>query len=138
KNIEVLAIFGLIKLAVTIADRAPVVSGCGIGFAERRGDHIERIVFDDLPDHLLESIDFKIGKIGVDSGDFISQRGGKIFFVADHHIYVWRNAAVYFLCLLLPAESFPKRGAIVEVVGNDSSVFSGSLHSLESNIRRGR
>ena len=45
--------------------------------------------------------------------------------------------AVYFLGLLFAAQRFPKRGAVVEIVGDDYAVALGGLHGFDGDFRRG-
>ena len=74
----------------------------------------------------------------VHAGHFKAERRRKIFFVAEHHIDKWRDAAIHFLRLLLSAERFPERRAIIQIVGNDRAVLPRSLHRFQRNVRRRR
>jgi len=73
-NFKILAFFGLLEIAIAIADGAPIVSRGGLGFAKRSCDHLEGIVLHDLLDHLLEAHDFEVRETRIDSGDFVAKR----------------------------------------------------------------
>src|SRR5205823_3336059 len=88
EDFEIFAILGLIKLAIVVANGAPVIGGGGFGFAQSGGDYLERKIFYNLGDHLLEIFGFESGEMLVDAGNFITERGGKIFFVAEHDVNV--------------------------------------------------
>src|ERR1044072_5549329 len=58
----------------------------------------------------------------------IAETGGKILFVADHHIDIAAQLAVYFLGFGRPADRSPERIAKVEVVRDDRAVLFGRFH----------
>src|SRR4029077_7703759 len=96
------------EIAIVIADRAPIVQRRGFGFSKRGGDHLEWMILNNVDNHLLEAFDFECGMMLVHSGHFVTQRGGEIFFVADHHVHVWGDAAIYFLRLFFSAMRLPE------------------------------
>src|SRR5439155_9608381 len=69
--------------------------------------------------------------------DLKAEAGGEVLLVADHHVHVPGDLAVDLLRLLLPADRFPQRGPIIEVIGNQRAVLLGLLHRLEGQPRRG-
>ena len=59
EDFKVFPILCLIKLSFAIADRAPIVLGGGFCFSQGGRNQVERVIFHDLADHLLETIHFK-------------------------------------------------------------------------------
>src|SRR5580693_6471775 len=102
-----------VKASITITDSAPIVNRRSFCFAQSSSNHAERKVFHDSLDHGLESIDFKSRDAFVHAGNFVTERGGKIFFVAENHINKWSDAAIHNLRLLFSAEGSPERVAII-------------------------
>src|SRR5260370_30116632 len=70
ENLEILAILGLIEIALVVANRAPIVSRGGGGFAECGGDDFEGKVVHNLPDHFVEGFGGDRGKMVLGSWQF--------------------------------------------------------------------
>ena len=62
---------------------------------------------------------------------------GEVLLVANHHVDERRERAVHLLRLLLPADGFPQRRPVVEIVADDGAVPLGGLHGFEHNLRGG-
>src|SRR5713101_2144932 len=134
ENFEILAILGLIEIALVVANRAPIVSRGSGGFAKRGGDDFEGKVVQNLPDHLFEGFRVECGERLAGSGHFVAKRRREIFFIAEYDVHVGSDAAVDFLSPLLSAERSPQRITIVQVIGNDDAVFSRAFHCFDGNF----
>src|SRR5437899_3344374 len=62
------------------------------------------------------------GKIIVCSFHFKSKGRAKVLLVADHHVNKRCKLPIYLLRLALPADRFPKRSAIVQIIGDNDAV----------------
>ena len=65
-----------------------------------------------------------MGKICVSPFHLEAKTGGKVFLVSDHHVDVLGDLLIYFLGFFLTADSFPKRGPVVEIVRDDHAVLA--------------
>src|SRR5690242_7624904 len=65
-----------------------------------------------------------------------SKRGGKVLFVADHHINERREFAIDGDRSLASSDRTPKRVAVVEIVRNQRPMFLRSLHRFARNSGR--
>src|SRR5437762_1040231 len=74
ENFKVFAASCLVELAVRIADRAPIIQSRSLSFPERGGHNLERIIFHDLRDHLLETLNFKRGVMLIHSRHVVAKR----------------------------------------------------------------
>src|SRR5438270_8633190 len=74
ENVQVFAVLRLIKIAIAVADRAPIVSRCCFCLSQSGRDHVERILLHYLLDHLLESVYFEVREISIHSRNFVAQR----------------------------------------------------------------
>src|SRR5437763_7580313 len=81
EDFKIFTIFRLIKLAIAIADRSPIVQGGGSCLAQCSGDHLERIILHNFADHLLERIDFELRMMLINTDDLVSERGGARVFI---------------------------------------------------------
>ena len=122
EDFEILAVSGLVELAVAIADGTPLILRGGFCFAQRGGDDLEGIFLHDRGDHLFEAFHFERRVMLVHAGNFESERRGKVFFIAEHDVDVQGDAAVHILRGFFSAMRFPKRGAVIQVVGNGRTV----------------
>ena len=66
--------------------------------------------------------------------DLEAEGGGEVFFVADHHVDVLRDLAVYFLGLLEAADGLPEGRAVVQIVGDDGAVLLGDLDRFDGGL----
>src|SRR3954468_23623439 len=73
----------------------------------------------------------------VDASDGKTECGGEIFFISQHDINVRSKAAIDFLGLGLSSNGFPKRCAVVQIIGDDCSGFLGRLHRFQCYLRSG-
>lgn len=115
-------------------ESGPVVIRSTVDLTKRGGGCLEvGKSFDCLFDHLLEVRDVDSGDVLlVDTFDFEAKACGEVFLVADHDINILGDHAIHFLALWESADRLPKRGPVVEVVGNDGAVFLGDLAGLDS------
>src|SRR5690606_15545884 len=60
-----------------------------------------------------------------------SKRGGEVLLVADHHVDVLRDLAIYLLRLLEPADGLPQRRAVIEIVADNRAMPVGGLHGFD-------
>src|SRR5438309_2123751 len=107
EDFKIFTIFRLVKLAIAIADRSPIVQGGSFCLAQSGGNHVEWVIFHNLDDHLLERIYFELGMMLIKTGDLVSDCGGEVFFIAQHYVHVRCDAAIDLLCLLFAAGGFP-------------------------------
>src|ERR1700680_3355690 len=70
KNLEVLAVFGLIEIAVVVANRSPIISRRGGRFAERGSHDLERKIVQHFLNHLFESFRVQGRQMLIRSGHF--------------------------------------------------------------------
>ena len=56
--------------------------------------------------------------------------GSEIFFIAEHDVNEGSEFPVHFQGAFFSADGLPKRIAIVEIVGNDNTVFARGLHGF--------
>src|SRR5271155_1401921 len=134
EDFEILAVSGLVELAIAIADGAPIILRGGFCFAQSGGDNLERIFLHDRGDHLFETFHFERRVMLVHAWDFESERRGKILFIAEHDVYVRSDAAIYFLCGFLSAVGLPEGCAVIQVVGNGCAVAFRRLHGFEGDF----
>src|ERR1051325_6078696 len=73
----------------------------------------------------------------VDACDGKTECGGEVFFISQHDVNVRSEATIHFLRLGLSSNGFPKRCAIVQIIGDDYSGFLGGLHGVQRNLRSG-
>src|ERR1700693_1917599 len=116
KNLKILAIFGLIEVAVVAANGSPIISRRGGGFAKRGGDHFEGKIVQDFLNHLFEDDRIQCGQMLIHSWHFVTKGRREIFFIAEHHIHKGSNTQVNFLGALFSTDRSPQRIAIVEIV----------------------
>src|SRR6266851_875406 len=135
ENFKVFAASCLVELAVAIAYRAPIIQSRSLSFPERGGHNLERIIFHDLRDHLLKTLNFKRGVMLIHSRHVVAERRRKISFIPEHHVDVRCNAAVDVLRLFVAAVRLPQGRAVVQVVGNDGAVPPRCLHGFQGNFR---
>ena len=77
----------MVEIAVAETDGAPIVNGRRFCISQRGGDHFEiRKLAGRALDHLLEIRDLEFRVMLIQAFDFESERGGEIFFVAQHDI----------------------------------------------------
>ena len=125
----------LVDLAAGPAECAPVIHRCGFDGAECRRDHLEvRVGLGSLVDHLFVTLDVQGLEVGVVAFHFEAQAGCEVFLVADHHVDIFCNFPVDFLCLFLSADGAPHGGAVVEVVGDNGAVLFGSLDAFHNRL----
>ena len=86
--------------------------------------------------HLPESRHLNFRDVFVCSCHFESQACRKILFVADHHIHVFCDLAIHLLRFLLPADAFPQRWTIIEIVGDNRAMFLRGLNGLDHQLWR--
>src|SRR5579863_6242360 len=134
-NLQIVSARGFVEFAVAVTDGAPVIP-CGAGgFAQRRRHDLERKVLENDFDHGLEVFGGEVGEFVAHSLHVVTESGGKVFFVAEHDVNVACELAIYLLRLLFAAVGLPKRIAIVEIVGNDDTIFTCGAHRLHGNGR---
>src|SRR5438552_18847510 len=85
EDFKIFAIFRLVKLAIAIADRSPIVQGGGFCFAECGGNHLERIILHNFANHMLERIYFELGMMLINPRDLVSECGGKVHVITKHY-----------------------------------------------------
>src|SRR6185437_11681181 len=68
--------------------------------------------------------------------DLEAKAGRKVLLVPDHHVYVFGDLLVDLLRAFLSTDGFPKRGTIVEVVGNNRPVLLGLLDGFDDKLGR--
>src|SRR5205809_2005542 len=81
EDFKIFTTFRLVKLAIAIADRSPIVQGGGFCLAQCSGDHLERIILHNFADHLLERIYFEFGLMLIKSADIVCERGGDVLLI---------------------------------------------------------
>src|ERR1700675_562606 len=69
---------------------------------------------------------------------FKSKRRREIFFIAEHHVNVRRNPAVYLLRGFLSSMGLPQRSSVIQIIGNGRTVPLCCLHRFQGNFRRSR
>src|ERR1700754_54185 len=67
--------------------------------------------------------------------DFETQRGGEVFFIADHHVDEWGQFAVNSDRSFAATDRTPQRVAIIKIVRNDRAVFLRRFHRLARDSR---
>src|SRR6202166_4638056 len=72
ENLEVLAIFGLIEIAVVVANSSPIIARRGGGFAERGSHDLEGKIVQYFLNHLFESFRVQGGQMLIRSGHFVT------------------------------------------------------------------
>jgi len=85
-------------------------------------------------DHLLVSVNVQLLEAGVLTFDLETQAGGEIFFVADHDIDVLSDFLIDFLALFKAADCGPHRRAVVQVIGNNRTVFLRGLDRFNNGL----
>src|ERR1700723_169340 len=129
-NFQIVSVGSFVESPIAVTDRAPIIP-CGAGgFAQSGSDHLERKIFQNDFDHGLEIFGGEIGVFVAHSLHVVTERGGKIFFVAEHDVHVSRELAIYQLRLFLAAIGFPERIAIIQIVGDEDAIFMGGAHRL--------
>src|SRR5438094_10587238 len=68
EDFKIFTIFRLVKLAIAIADRSPIVQGGSFCFAQSGVNHVEWVIFHNLDDHLPERIYFDVGMVLITTG----------------------------------------------------------------------
>src|SRR3974377_1281017 len=59
---------------------------------------------------------------------FKAEGGGEVFLVAKHDVDKRRQFPVHLQGSLFPTDGFPERVAVVEIVGDDHTMFACRLH----------
>src|ERR1051325_10070920 len=135
QNPEAFARLGFEELSDSPADRAPVVDGRTLYRAPRRGDNLEvRKLPPPRLHHFPEFADIDLADAFAESIDLEAKARGEILFVADHHIHLIRNPPVDLLCLLLAADAFPQRPAVVQIVADNRAMIPRASHSFLSDF----
>ena len=138
EDLQVVALDGAVEVAVVPADRAPVVVGRTVDFAQGGGGRFEvGEFFDRGGDHFFEVGDVDAGDVFINAFDFEAERGSEVFLVADHDIDVLGDLAIDLPGLGSATDGFPERGTVVEVVGDDRAVFPGGFAGFDGHFGGG-
>src|ERR1700731_4544757 len=100
EDLEVLAIRGLIEIAIVVANSSPIISRRGGRFAERGSHDFEGKKVQYFLNHLFESLRVQGGQMLIRSRHFVTKGSREIFFIAEHHIHRGSNAPVNLLSAL--------------------------------------
>src|SRR5438034_10918108 len=73
EDFKIFTIFRLVKLAIAIADRSPIVQAGGFCLAQCSGDHLARIILHNFADHLLERIYLESVMMLMNTGDLVTE-----------------------------------------------------------------
>src|SRR5260370_35753828 len=71
----------------------------------------------------------------VSSLDLEAERGGEVFFVAEHYVNKRSERAIYFLRFRFSSDRVPERATVVQVIGDDLACALGGLHRLSRHLR---
>src|SRR5260370_19545877 len=71
----------------------------------------------------------------VSSLDLEAERGGEVFFVAEHYVNKRSERAIYFLRFRFSSDRVPERATVVQVIGDDCACALGGLHRLSRHLR---
>ena len=125
----------LMNAAVGIEHCGPVVYCCGFHCAQGGADSLEiGVHLNDFGKHFAVAVDIELFKICVIALYFKAEASGEILLIAYHNVYIFCYLLIYFLRLFLAADVFPEGRTVIEVVGNDCSVFFGCFNSLYNNL----
>src|SRR5262249_3507463 len=108
KDLQVLPASRLIKLAIHITDRAPIVDRRRFGLTKSCSDHGEGKRLHHALDRSLEGLDVNSTDVFVHSFHGETKRGRKVLFVADHHIHERCQSTIDFLRSTLSANTLPQ------------------------------
>jgi hypothetical protein len=117
-------------LTVVESDGTPVVLCCGVRRSEGGRDELEiGVELTDTMQHRFVAGDGQVGEVAPNAFDGDTEGRGKVFFVAEEYVDGCHQFAIHFLSFRLAADGFPKRFAIIEVVGDYGSRGSRGLNS---------
>src|ERR1041385_2622773 len=117
EDFQVLPVRRFIELAICPTDRAPIIKAGRLNRAQGGGCHFEvRESACDFLDHSFKATHVNFFEVRVCTLDVETEASGKIFLIPNHDIDAMSNAAVDFLGSLVATDSFPQRGAVVQVV----------------------
>src|SRR5260370_27630263 len=71
----------------------------------------------------------------VSSLDLEAERGGEVFFVAEHYVNKRSERAIYFLRFRFSSDRVPERATVVQVIGDDRACALRVLHRLSRHLR---
>ena len=125
------------EVAARPADRRPVIHRRALRMTQRRRHDSQVGKFThDLADHPLEPIEVEIGVLTRDPRHLESQRGGKIFLVADQHVDERHETPVDRNRARVATERAPQRFTIVEIERHGCAVTPRRLHGFTRHLRR--
>src|SRR5438552_8885361 len=136
QDFQILAARCFIEFSVAIGDSAPVIQRRSAGVAQSRRDNREdRELLNYFFHHALEIGGIELRVAFVHSIDPEAERGGEIFFIAEHHVDKGCQRAIYFLRFRFSSDGFPERTAIIQIVRDDGSRTLGRFHRLPRHVR---
>jgi len=122
------------------ANGTPGIDGGGLHRTQGGSHHLEiRIGLCSTLNHLLVSVQMQLLKVLIGTLDLKPETSREILLIANHHIHITGNLAVYLLSLGLATDRLPQRRPVVQVIGNHRAVFLSHLHGLNHHFGcRGR
>src|ERR1017187_3844222 len=121
----------LVERAFVIAHRTPVVDGRRLRMAQGRGYSLEvRKRRHRLLNHLAEVGPIQFTHILAHTLNLEAERGREVLLIADHHVDIRRQLAIHLRGAGLPANRFPYRVAVVQVVADNRPVLARRNHRL--------
>src|SRR2546423_15249132 len=66
--------------------------------------------------------------------DLVTEAGGKVLFIADHHIHKSTEVAIYLLRLCLTTDGPPQRISVIQIVRDNGAVLFCDLHRFFRDI----
>src|SRR5712691_5124447 len=73
----------------------------------------------DFCEHCFDIGWIESGVVSIEAIYLKAESGGEVFFISKHHVYQRRQTPVRLASFGFPANRFPQRRAVVQVVGND-------------------
>src|SRR5215210_3552034 len=136
-DLKILARHGLVKLAVRVTDRAPIIDGRGLGVSQGRRHELEvgKLAYGAL-DHAPEASYIQLGVMLVQALHLETERRSEVLLVADHHVHERGQRAVDFLGPRLTANRLPERVSVIEIIRDERTVSFGRLHRLARDLGR--
>src|SRR5262249_48292515 len=132
QNLHVLAIRRFIKFPARPTNHPPIISIRRLYRAKRRSRDLKIwISLHGLLNDAFKRRDIDLGEMLIRSLNLETEARGKILFVANHYIHIFRNFSVHFLSALLAADAFPKGWPIIQVVRHNRAMLAGSLNRFQ-------
>src|SRR5437899_203808 len=136
EDFQILAARCFVEFSIAIGDCAPVIQRRRASIAQSgRHNRDGRELLNYFFHHALEIGGIQLRVAFVRSLDLEAERGGEVFFIAEHHVDKRGERAIYFLRFRLSSDGFPERAAIIQIVRNDGSCAFGGLRRFSRHLR---